>query len=107
MPCVLLPIRAVRWSGGAVDQILEVAFLQVLVEAPALDLLEHAFELLAGDRLVDETLASGEAAVVPFLLLEFGWDAVPPQRQVLGEIRLERALGAVERAQIAAHAFDR
>src|SRR5437773_12423161 len=91
-----------RSGRGVVDELVEGAFLEMLIEAPALDLLEHAFELLAGDRLVDEALAAGEAAGVPFAVLEFGWDAVPPKRQVLRQVGLERPLGAIERAKIAA-----
>ena len=41
-------------------QLFEGALLQVVVEAPALDLLHHLVELRARDRLVDEALAAGE-----------------------------------------------
>src|SRR5262245_56640376 len=39
---------------GAVDQLLERALLQVLVEPPALHLLEYLLEFLAWNRPVDE-----------------------------------------------------
>src|SRR5947207_8910892 len=103
MPCVLLPIRAVRWSGGAVDQILEAAFLQMLVETPAPYLLEYFFEFGSRDRLVHETLAAREMAVVPGLVLKLRRNAVFPQRQVLRQVGLEHPLGAIQRSQVRPH----
>src|SRR6266700_8094562 len=88
----------------AIDELVEGALPKVLVEAPALHLLEHAVEFLARDRLVDEALAARKAAEVPFPVLELGRDAVLPQRQVLRQIGLQRPLGAVERAQVRTHA---
>src|SRR5438046_4779220 len=105
-------VRERRWSfvamefrseRGVIDELVERTFLEMLIEAPALDLLEHALELLAGDRLVDEALAAGEAAIVPFAVLEFGWDAVLPQREVLRQVGFERPLGAIQRSQVRAH----
>src|SRR5207247_7684689 len=88
---------------GVVDELVERAFLEMLVETPAPDLLEYAFELLSGDRVADEALAAGEAAEVPFPVLELRRNAMPPQRQVPRQIGLERALGAVECAQVSAY----
>src|SRR5947207_15015333 len=91
----------------AIDELFEGALANVLVETPALHLLEHPVEFLARDGPVDEALAARKAAEIPFSILELGRDAVPPQRQVLRKIGLERPLGALERVEVAAHAVLR
>src|SRR5258708_32746547 len=86
-------------SGRAVDQLVEVLFLQVLVQLPALDLLERLVELAARQRLVDEALAARELAEVPGLHgLELGRDGVLPERQVAAQVFLERPPRAIEAA---------
>src|SRR5258708_39010893 len=86
-------------SGRAVDQLVEVLFLQVLVQLPALDLLERLVELAARQRLVDEALAARELAEVPGLHgLELGRDGVLPERQGAGQVFLERLPGAIDAA---------
>src|SRR5215471_2372650 len=92
---------------GAVDQLLERTLLQMLVETPALHLLEYLVEFGPRDRLVYKALAPAEAAVVPLAVLEFGRHAVLPQRQIARQVGLERALGTVEGAKIPAHAVLR
>src|SRR5215831_3527539 len=92
---------------GAVDQLLERTLLQVLVEAPALHLLEYLVKFGARDRLVYKALAPAEAAVVPLAVLEFGGYAVLPQRQIARQVGLERALGAVQGAKVTTYAVPR
>src|SRR5215472_17713123 len=92
---------------GAVDQLLERTLLQVLVESPALHLLEHLVEFGPRDRLVDEALPAREAGVVPLAVVELRRHAVFPQGQITRQVGLERTLGAIEGAKIPAHAFLR
>ena len=58
----------------------------MVVEAPALDLLQHLVELRARDRAVDEALAAREAAEVPGMEpLELGRNGDLPKMKVLAE----------------------
>src|SRR5204863_9904570 len=50
-----------------------------------------------------ETFAASESAEVPFPVLKFRRDAVPPQRQVLWQIRLEYLLSTGKPSQVAVH----
>src|SRR5438046_3024278 len=65
-----------------------------LLQPPALHLLGPPVEFLARGGPVDGALAARQAAEVPFSLLALGRGAVPPRRQVLRQIGLERPLGA-------------
>src|SRR5207247_10685150 len=86
-----------------VDQTVEGPVIQILVEAPTLDLIEDLDEFLARDGLIDETLAAGEALEIPTPVFEFGRYAVFPQLEVLRQVRFERPLGSIERSQVTAH----
>src|SRR3954470_10136757 len=92
---------------GRVHEVLVGALSCVLVEPPALHLPEDLLHVLARERLVHEALAAAEAGEVPFAVLELRRHRVLPQRQVLRQVGLERALGAVQRTQIAAHRLRR
>src|SRR5690349_20796824 len=73
-----------------VGELVEAALLQVVVEAPALDLHHHLVELAARHRLEDEALAARELRVVPLVgVLEVGRDAFLPERQVFLQVGLE------------------
>src|SRR2546426_9819319 len=87
-----------------VAQALEAPLLEVLIEPPALHLGKRLVELLARDRLIDETLAAAERRKIPRVMgLELARHRELPQRQVPRQIGIQRLLGAVERAQIGAH----
>src|SRR5205085_12318768 len=81
---------------------------QVLIEVPALDLLERLVELGLWQRLVDEALAARELAEVPHAQADEVWrNRLLPERQVLRQIGLQGLLGAIEAAEIRAHVLER
>src|SRR3954465_11813652 len=62
-----------------VDEILEALLFEVIVKLPALHLAHRHVEVLARQRLVDETLAPREFRVVPLVaVLEFRRHALLP-----------------------------
>ena len=48
----------------AVDQTIEGTVLQILVQSPAFDLVEHFLEFLASERLINKAFAASEPAEV-------------------------------------------
>jgi hypothetical protein len=58
-------------GAGGSGQVLEVALLNVLVEAPSLYLVENFRKLLARNRLVNEAFAAPEMAEVPWAGFKF------------------------------------
>src|SRR5436190_24069445 len=87
-----------------IREIIVAAVVQILVQAPALDLIEHLVEFRARDGLVDEALAAAELAEVPGMVaLELGRHRQLPERQIFVEVLVHRLLRAVECAQIREH----
>src|SRR5690349_6692891 len=87
---------------------IEALVLEILIEPPALDLVEHLVEFRTRYRLVDEPLAAAELGEIPVVsVFEFARYCELPQRQIFCEIGIERGFGAIERAQIAGHDLDR
>src|SRR5262249_52135460 len=92
-----------RWD---VTQLFVAAVFEILVEAPALNLRERLIEILAREAAVIEPFAAAELRIIPRMkILEFRRHREPPQRQILFHVDVHGLLGAVERAQIRAHAL--
>src|SRR2546425_4398697 len=96
------PSPAAVSGPDRIDQLLVRPILGVLIQTPARHLREDLVELLPRNRLIDEALAAREPAEVPVMVFELRRDRELPQAQVLRQVGLERALGAIERTEIAA-----
>src|SRR6516164_297660 len=103
-----LLVSACRPGAQMRRQMIEALVPEILVEPPALDLIEHLVEFRTRYRLIDETLAAAEFAEVPMVdVFELRRHRKLPQRQISGKIGVERSFGAIERAQIASHDVGR
>src|SRR6188472_1320849 len=96
----MLNFRNVWPSGGGRNEFFEATFLEMLVQTPTLDLLQHFVELRLRDGFIDEALAAREFAVVPIPVLEFGWHRHFPERKIFRQVGLECYLGALERLEV-------
>src|SRR3954462_10677938 len=82
------------------NKLFEAALLQMLVEAPTLDLLHDFVELRLRDALINEAFAAREFAEVPGLVLELGRHRHFPKRHIFRQIGLQCLFGAVERLEV-------
>jgi hypothetical protein len=84
----------------------EFAFLEILIEAPALHLIHRFVEFRLRDRLVDETLAAPEFAEIPGVIFEFRRHSPFSKAADISRCRHPIAFSAaIERIEIGAQRF--